>query len=372
MGYAAAVRGPVQYAQLIGGEVSLLDPDDHAAALAVMRSHGRIPMSFTHGDFDYDYLRRVVLDAKGSPRFDRVAFAVHIDSTMRGRRSVPRPRTESDLEQERARVAEMFDRLEREHGVGYYLAHNMTVTPDNLDEVPDVIRSSRSMGYRMFSFQPAAYVGDERRWSDGFRELGMDELWARIESGAGSRLPHEGIHFGDPRCNRVCWGAYVGDRYVPLLDDRDPRDLEVRDVFLDAFPGSLGDGRLAIRLSKIARSVARRPGVVPAVAGWARRFLARAGGLTAGWSSVEPTTFVVHRFMDAADVANAWEHMVAGTEPTQPHLVETFERLSACAYSMAHPELGRMVPACVQHSVLDPVENAQLVELLPRRASRQG
>ncbi len=26
-----------------------------------------------------------------------------------------------------------------------------------------------------------------------------------------------------------------------------------------------------------------------------------------------------------------------------------------------------MIPACVQHGVLDPGENAQLVELLPRR-----
>src|SRR5215831_7103053 len=43
-------RGPRAHAQLIGGEVSLLPPDDHAAALAIMRAHGREPMSFTHGD----------------------------------------------------------------------------------------------------------------------------------------------------------------------------------------------------------------------------------------------------------------------------------------------------------------------------------
>ena len=48
-------------------------------------------------------------------------------------------------------------------------------------------------------------------------------------------------------------------------------------------------------------------------------------------------------------------------------LVGTVERLQACAYSMPHPGTGRMVPACVQHAVFDPIENAQLVELLPRR-----
>lgn len=32
---------------------------------------------------------------------------------------------------------------------------------------------------------------------------------------------------------------------------------------------------------------------------------------------------------------------------------------------MAHPETGELVPACVQHSVLDPVENVALRRLLP-------
>jgi hypothetical protein len=45
-------RGPRAHAQLIGGEVSLLPPDDHAAALLIMREHGREPMSMSHGDFD--------------------------------------------------------------------------------------------------------------------------------------------------------------------------------------------------------------------------------------------------------------------------------------------------------------------------------
>lgn len=34
------------------------------------------------------------------------------------------------------------------------------------------------------------------------------------------------------------------------------------------------------------------------------------------------------------------------------------ERLSACSYGMAHPEDGRIVPACAQHAVLGPAENA--------------
>jgi sulfatase maturation enzyme AslB (radical SAM superfamily) len=72
MAYLRTTRGPRAHAQLIGGEVSLLDPDAHAEALQAMRRHGREPMSFTHGDFDEDYLRRLVQGPDGRPRLSRV------------------------------------------------------------------------------------------------------------------------------------------------------------------------------------------------------------------------------------------------------------------------------------------------------------
>jgi len=59
------------------------------------------------------------------------------------------------------------------------------------------------------------------------------------------------------------------------------------------------------------------------------------------------------------------EMMQRGETATDPRLRETQERLAACHYAMAHPETGTLVPACVQHSVLDPSENAQLRKLLP-------
>jgi hypothetical protein len=48
-----------------------------------------------------------------------------------------------------------------------------------------------------------------------------------------------------------------------------------------------------------------------------------------------------------------------------PAVREAQERLSACSYAMAHPESGTLVPACAQHSVLDPHENRALATLLP-------
>lgn len=115
-------RGPGAYAQLIGGEVSLLPPNAHAAALEAMRSHGRIPMSMTHGDFDEAYLHQVVLGPDGGRRFRSVSFAAHIDSTMFGRRGVEKPRSEADLHEHRAVFCAMFARLRREHGIKAYLA----------------------------------------------------------------------------------------------------------------------------------------------------------------------------------------------------------------------------------------------------------
>ena len=159
-------RGPRAHAQLIGGEVSLLPPGDHAAALAIMRAHGREPMSFTHGDFGYDYLTRLVLGPDGRRRMRRVSFAAHFDSLMFGRRGIPRPADEASLNPYRERFAAMFARLRREHKVRSFLAHSMTVTPGNLGQVAGVVRDCHHMGYGMFSFQPAAFVGDQRRWHE--------------------------------------------------------------------------------------------------------------------------------------------------------------------------------------------------------------
>jgi hypothetical protein len=78
-----------------------------------------------------------------------------------------------------------------------------------------------------------------------------------------------------------------------------------------------------------------------------------------------PITFVMHAFMDARDVRPAWELLEQGVMSDDPRIRATQERLQSCSYAMAHPDDGRLVPACAQHSVLDPDENLRLVELLP-------
>ena len=367
MAYARSRRGPRAHAQLIGGEVTLLPPEDHAAALQVMHAHGREPMSMTHGDFDYDYLRTLAVGPDGRPRLARLSFAAHFDMLMFGRRGIERPPDEAALDPYRRRYVAMFRRLRAETGVRSYLAHNMTVTPRNVGQVAAVVRANRGAGFDMFSFQPAAYVGDDRRWHDEYRAVTPDAVWAEIERGAGAPLPYQVVQMGDVRCNRTAWGFYVGERWHGLLDPASPADLRVRDEFFAHLGGvNFGGTPLPQLAAKLARVALTRPRLVAVAAGWAARTVRRAGGVpTLLRHRPRPVTFVMHQFMDASVVAPAWAAMERGEVAAEPEIRATQERLQACVYSMAHPETGRMVPACVQHSVLDPQENAELRRQLP-------
>ena len=365
------IRGPGQHAQLIGGEVTLLGPDDHARALQAMMRHGRKPMSMTHGDFDYDYLVALAIDPRtGERRFDHLAFAGHFDSMMFGRRGIKRAGLEAELNPYRQRFCEHFQRLEREHGVTHYLAHNITVTPRNIDQIPQLVRDCRGMGFRMFSFQPAAFIGNQARWKDEYREFSTDEVWQRIEEGVGARLHFNAEQVGDVRCNRTAHGIYVGDRYETLLDEDDPRDARALSDFIAAFGGmDFEDGSRGLRAVRCARAIARHPAVLRSGAPWARRLVSRLGGpLAIAREKPKAVTYVMHAFMDARYVRPAWELMQRGEVSEDPKIREAQERLEACSYAMAHPETGTLVPACAQHSVLDPLENERLQELLPQGA----
>jgi hypothetical protein len=366
-----ARRGPRAHAQLIGGEVSLLDPQDHAEALLRMRAHGREPMSMTHGDFDMAYLRGLAVGPQGVPRFRRLSFAAHFDSLMRGRRGIPRPRNERELNQFRSSFVEMFRQLHEERGIRSYLAHNMTVTPANLAQVSEVVADISAMGYSMLSFQPAAHVGDERRWVGDYRAVGVEEVWAQLELGLGQAVAWQALQFGDARCNRTAFGFRVGGLWVPFLDPVWPADLVARDHLLAHYGGvSFGATPPALLALKLLRVLVHHPGDVLVALRWARRCARRSGGVTAllrAWRQGELRlmTYVVHSFMDAVDVAPAWEATLAGRVAESPDARAAQERLAACTYTMAHPDTGQLVPACVQHCVLDAGENARLRDLLP-------
>jgi hypothetical protein len=233
------------------------------------------------------------------------------------------------------------------------------------------------MGFRMFSFQPAAFIGNASRWKHSYRELTADSVWAEIEAGAGARLPHSVFQFGDARCNRTAYGALVGpaSRWVPFLDDRVEADLRVRASFFRTFGGMDFDVPPLLLGARLARALAANPSAFARFGGWAGRFAGRAGGLGELLRSPRPRalTFVMHNFMDAAVVRPAWELLKRGEMSDEPEVRAAQERLQACSYAMAHPESDMLVPACAQHGVLDPDENRELAVLLPMaRAGATG
>lgn len=364
---ARDIRGPGVHAQLIGGEVTLLGPEGHAAALEAMIDQRRKPMSMSHGDFDYEYLEALALDpVTGRPRFSQLSFAGHFDMTMHGRKGIRKAGSEAELNPYRRRFCEMFDRLEREHGVTSFLAHNMTVTPGNADQIPELIRSCRDMGFRMFSFQPAAYVGNPNRWKENLRALNDDEIWSRIEVGAGARLHHLAMQWGDPRCNRTAYGGFTGSRYWTLFDQDDPRDIRMRELFMRAAGGMDFASPKPLMLTRLARAAAREPRALAAAVPFAARLAGRMGGIgRIARHRPRAVTLVMHSFIDAELVRPAWQANESGEISDDPAVRAAQERLQGCTYGMSHPEDGRMVPACVQHAVLDPAENAALARLLP-------
>ena len=152
---------------------------------------------------------------------------------------------------------------------------------------------------------------------------------------------------------------------MPLLDEDDPRDAEVLDDFVTAFGGMDFVAPLPV-LARPVRGLRAPPAVIEERLGWARRFAARAGGVRAlVRDRPRAITYVMHAFMDADKVKPAWELLQRGEMSDEPAIRETQERLQACSYAMAHPESGELVPACAQHSVLDPAENLRLTEELP-------
>jgi hypothetical protein len=168
------------------------------------------------------------------------------------------------------------------------------------------------------------------------------------------------------RCNRVAYGFWAGDRWYPLLDGADPRDLAVRNAFLRYFgPVNFTGTPVALLAVRVALVIARHPRITLLAAGWAARTVRRVGVRRLLARRVRPVTYVMHQFMDAAEVRPAWELMRRGQTSDDPLIRATQERLAACHYVMAHPEDGTLVPACVQHGVLDPAENRRLRVLLP-------
>lgn len=319
--------GPGGNLQLTDGEITLRGDAELIDLITCARGLGLVPMLMTHGETFRrrpDLLERLVREGGLS----EVCF--HVDSTMRGRRDgYARARNEAGLMGLRAEFANLVRAVRRRTGQRLDAASTMTVTQDNLAEVPAVLRwfLANADAFKMVSFQPLAMVGRSVSGLDG---VTAEELWQRIAEGAADpELARGSAYFGHPDCSRFVQGLAVrrgdGASLVPLYRQDDAADMAMLDELLTRIGGvSLRlDGRLRTAL-RIVRLVLRHGAFFAhRLAPYLYRLARRAGTWRGRYFCV-----VSHHFMSADELATPLGQ----------------ERLASCSFRVALD--GRLQPMC--------------------------
>jgi len=366
--------GPGGPVQITAGEVTLLPVDALVRIVRTARALRLDPMVMSHGqtfDRDPSYLERLVREGGLSK------VAIHVDSTQRGRRGVPKDATEAELDRVRRRFADLVRTTRARTRRPLFAALTATITPDNLDEVPRIVRFAlaHADAFRMLSLQPVAPVGRTRVVRDRAEAGGptfRQEVWARVR--AGVRVPRLNPHtfqIGHPGCNDLSlfWVVRFGDETRIVEARREGRALD--DAFFRRLPEQ-GLGRLVPdaaswpeQLGRVLGLVRRSPSVgatwplyglrrLAEVPWWPAFLAAVARGEP--WQ-VRPFALVAHHFMAPEELATP----------------EGQARLRACNFRV--PVGDRMVPMCEMNAggIRDAASRAQregapgaVVPLVPR------
>ena len=317
------VLGNAGNIQLTDGEITLRPADEVIDLLRYAQSIGLIPMLMTHGD---SFRRRPGLLERFMWEGGLVEVSIHVDTTQRGRKGAEwrSPVNEAALNPLRDEFAALVRVAKQRTGLPLRPATTMTVTRENLDGVPDVMRwlASNSDAFRMISFQPIAQVG---RTEDGLGGgVGVEELWAKIAEGlygaaeSPQRLLRGQKWLGHSACNRFVHGLVARregapPRFHPVREEGDAVDARVVDGFLRRFGGVSfrrdGGAELAARLAGI---VLHAPGFVarnvgPYALHWLRRLdparpLRAAREMASGRLAVNGLAIVSHHFMSREEI----------------------------------------------------------------------
>jgi hypothetical protein len=332
--------------QLTDGELTLRPEGELIALIRHARALGLVPMLMTHGD---SFRRRAGLLERLMVNGGLTEVSLHIDTTQRGRRGYRDARREDELGPLRTEFAQRIRHARLLTGRRLEVATTVTVTRDNLEGVPAIMRwlVANADAFKMVSFQPVAPVG---RTEAGLPGVSVEELWGAIAEGlygdarAVARLTaHEGW-LGHPACSRFVQGLVVRQpdappSFHPLLHPDDPRDRAVVGAWLARFGGLTW--RLdtpAVGLARLAGVLAAAPGLVlgriaPLLLRWpARLDPHHPWRLIARWlrgrARIDYLNIVSHHFMGRAELATA-----AGRE-----------RLALCVFKA--PVGDRLVSMC--------------------------
>ena len=283
--------------------------------------------------------------------------ALRLDDVRPARHPARRARRRSCIPTGRA-SARCSQRLEREHGVTHYLAHNMTVTPRNLDQVAEVDPRLPRHGLPHVLL-PA------RRLHRQHRAAGRTTTARSRPTACGRR--------SSAAPARGCTSGALAVRRRALQPHR-LRRLRGRPLRAAARRGRPRRPALASGLHRGVRRhglrraarAARRAAGPRLRAPPARAAGAWPAGPGASWRerAGRRTSRATARARSRSSCTRSWTRATCGrrgrrcsaarSRPTRA-IRATQERLQACSYAMAHPEDGTLVPACAQHAVLDPL-----------------
>ena len=267
--------------QVTGGEPTLRRRDELVAIVRRLSDRGLRPTLMTNGR----RATRELLAALAEAGLLDVAF--HVDTTQQLKGYA----NEAELNALRAAY------LDRARGLPLSVMFNTTVHDGNFGAIPDVVRFFRANAGRVrtASFQVQAQTG--RGVHEKQTTIGLDEVAAQIERGAGTSLNFHGSLIGHPRCNRYALCLAANGALHDALDDA-------------GLVGRLQPATAHLVFDRrdragTARSflawLAAHPRHWPVVAKWTTGKLWRMkGDLVAARGRVQTLSFIVHGFMDAA------------------------------------------------------------------------
>ncbi len=317
------VLGPAGNLQLTDGEVTLRPAEEVIELLRYARTLDLIPMLMTHGD---SFRRRPGLLERLAREGGLTELSIHVDTTQRGRTGDHRhARTEAELNPLRAEFAQLLRDTRATTGINVRAATTMTVTPDNIGGVADVVRwlVDNPDAFFMISFQPVAQVG---RTEDGLGDsVEVEALWREIARGVYGSADETSVAkllggqkwLGHPACNRFVHGIVAkrasGGTLHCVRQHGDTTDERLVDGFLARFGGI--SFRRDTRATAIARAVGlalRAPGffarsVPPFALHWLRRLgdgnaWRAVRELATGTLHAHGLLFVSHHFMSKAQL----------------------------------------------------------------------
>lgn len=243
--------GPSGNLQLTDGELTLRAEEELIELIAYARAIGLVPMLMTHGE---TFRRKPGLLERLMSEGGLTEVSFHVDATMRGRRDgYAGASSERDLDGLRDEFAALIRIARRRTGLRLEAASTVTVTREQLPEVPATVRwfLRNADAFKMVSFQPLAAVG---RSDPALAGVTADELWRAIAAGTCSPdIGRSEGWLGHPACSRFVQGLVspCGERFVPLYSrDRDD-EMRVLHELLDRLGGT------SFRLDGGARRVAR-------------------------------------------------------------------------------------------------------------------